>query len=268
MKVFLSASRDCGQTELAEETLRAAGCEPLSGDTRSLQAAEALLVLLSGTDHARVKADLNLALNRGLPVAAVRFPDAETDRGLDMQLGLANALGPDHWQRDLGRWIDRLRTARSSRRKKKTAGAIAAVIAVLLLGMAAALLLPKLLSPGQGSGEAPLPTSSAGTEDEIFGGEDPAEITVLDLSGRGLTDVSFLTKAVNLRELDLSDNEITDLTPLAGLTKLEKLSLRNNRVTDVTILLALTALRELDLRDNPLEDRTALDFMPDVTVLE
>jgi Leucine-rich repeat (LRR) protein len=49
--------------------------------------------------------------------------------------------------------------------------------------------------------------------------DDMATLSVLDADGRGISDLSGLEHAVNLRDLDLEDNEISDLGPLANLTK-------------------------------------------------
>ena len=52
----------------------------------------------------------------------------------------------------------------------------------------------------------------------------------LDLSGRGITDLSGLEACRNLRELNLSDNQVLDLGPLASLTNLRELNLANNQI--------------------------------------
>ena len=51
--------------------------------------------------------------------------------------------------------------------------------------------------------------------------DDMATLSALDADDRGISDLSGLEHAVNLRELDLEDNEISDLGPLANLTSLQ-----------------------------------------------
>lgn len=91
----------------------------------------------------------------------------------------------------------------------------------------------------------------------------------------GLTDLSFLSSLLQLREIDvtgntLSDltplrsltglkclyagyNELSDLTPLASLSQLYALSLQGNRVESLEPLRELRALNRLNLRGNPLD---------------
>ncbi len=80
----------------------------------------------------------------------------------------------------------------------------------------------------------------------------------LDLSSRGLSDVSLLWGLSNLERLALGDNAISDLWPLAELTDLGRLDLSDNRVVDITALAGLTHLRRLDLSNNRISDVSAL----------
>ncbi|HOS67503.1 MAG TPA: hypothetical protein PLI54_06160, partial [Methanoculleus sp.] len=50
--------------------------------------------------------------------------------------------------------------------------------------------------------------------------DDMAGLGALDAEDKGISDLSGLEHAVNLRGLDLDSNEISDLGPLAGLTDL------------------------------------------------
>jgi internalin A len=72
----------------------------------------------------------------------------------------------------------------------------------------------------------------------------------LELSGKGITQISDLQFLTNLESLDLSNNQITDLTPLRNLKKLKRLNLSNNQITDLSILDELPNLIEVDVQGN------------------
>ena len=82
----------------------------------------------------------------------------------------------------------------------------------------------------------------------------------LDASDRGITDLTGLEHAHNLRYLHLgsvldveglvNSNQISDLSPLGGLIQLTYLSLSGNAISDITPLAGLTELRSLYLDQN------------------
>ena len=101
--------------------------------------------------------------------------------------------------------------------------------------------------------------------------------TELDMTGRGISDLSFLMQLGHLvtvrlgsnnitelyyflyteswrsiETLDLSANRISDVSALMGLKNLRSLNLSYNQISDINPLFALTELRELDLTGNPL----------------
>jgi hypothetical protein len=84
--------------------------------------------------------------------------------------------------------------------------------------------------------------------------DDMATLGVLDADDRGISDLSGLEHAVNLRELDLEGNEISDLGPLANLTNLRDLDLEDSKISDLGPLANLASLRNLDLEDNEIND--------------
>ncbi len=78
----------------------------------------------------------------------------------------------------------------------------------------------------------------------------------------GISDLTGLEFAVNLKWLYLSGNRITDISPLAGLTNLRRLYLSGNNISDVSALSGLTNLTELHLNDNPLNASSINDHIP------
>lgn len=115
----------------------------------------------------------------------------------------------------------------------------------------------------------------------------------INVSGKGISDITGLEFATNLKELDISSNPITDLRPLASLTtleilklsdistdtlnlditplatlmNLEALSLENSRVSDISPLTELKELRHLDLSNNQIEDFSPLAGLKELRTL-
>ncbi len=263
MTVFISASKGCeAAAEKYIRALEAMGHRAAGGSAKDLLASDGLFVLLADGDDSDVKADLNLALDRGLPVAFAEESGAVKGSGLELQLGLAKRIDPASPQEGFGEWLEAVKKAP----KKKQGGAgkiIAAVLAVAVIAGAA-------IGIGSAKNKAPevAPPEPQPTAEELyFGGQAAEELVTLDLSGRDLTDISFLSEAVNLEELDLSGNLIEDISPVAGLSKLRRLDISYNKISDINPLLAVKSLEELDISGNDIEDLTALDFMEGVTVI-
>ena len=97
--------------------------------------------------------------------------------------------------------------------------------------------------------------------------EDMAGLTELDASDRGITDLSGLEYAVNLRKLNLLKNQISDLSPLAGLTNLQDLHLGANQISDLKPLADLTKLEWLDLGFNQISNLEPLAGLTNLQTL-
>ena len=93
------------------------------------------------------------------------------------------------------------------------------------------------------------------------------QLTVLNLGGNRITDVSALAGLTQLERLDLAGNQITDVGALAGLTQLTVLNLGGNRITDVGALAGLTQLTELNLNATEITDASALAGLTRLTSL-
>lgn len=80
--------------------------------------------------------------------------------------------------------------------------------------------------------------------------EDMLGLTSLTIRGAGVSDLTGLQYAVNLRSLDLRENAITSVEALSGMTNLTTLNLSMNKIGDISSLSALKNLTELDVHDN------------------
>ncbi|MDE0316087.1 MAG: leucine-rich repeat domain-containing protein, partial [Candidatus Poribacteria bacterium] len=83
----------------------------------------------------------------------------------------------------------------------------------------------------------------------------------LVVENSGITDLTGLEHAHNLRALYLTDNNISDVSPLKGMTKLTTLFLRENNISDVSPLKGMTQLATLILDDNNISDVSPLKGM-------
>ena len=118
----------------------------------------------------------------------------------------------------------------------------------------------------------PDPNLRAAISEELDGApvtrETMLQLTELDASDRGVTDLTGLEYAHNLRLLILvSDNNISDLTPISDL-RLDQLWLWDNLVADLSPLANMTTLTHLDLGYNRISDISALANLTNLVWLE
>ena len=95
--------------------------------------------------------------------------------------------------------------------------------------------------------ELGIPATAPVTQPEI------SQLTGLEPTEMGITDLTGLEHATNLSYLDIGGNQIRDIRPLAGLISLTGLSLANNPVEDITPLANLINLTSLNLAGNGVE---------------
>lgn len=114
--------------------------------------------------------------------------------------------------------------------------------------------------------------------------EDMLKFEFLSVHNKGISDITGLEYAMNLKELHISRNPITDLRPLANLTQLQELhfwhesessrnldlrplanlinlevlSLQRNGISDISPLTGLKNLRHLHIIDNDISDVSPL----------
>ena len=94
-------------------------------------------------------------------------------------------------------------------------------------------------------------------------------LTILNAGGdRGITDLTGLEYATNIRSLLLYRNPIVDITPLAHLTKLDSFNLWECRIVDLSPLRNLKNLRHIRLGYNQISDLSPLAELINLTVLQ
>ena len=87
------------------------------------------------------------------------------------------------------------------------------------------------------------------------------KLTDLSAYKSGITDLTGLEHATQLRRLYLRTNGVSDITPLTHLTQLTNIDLWGNRLVDITPLAQLTQLIELDL-GGPRTGNDIIDISP------
>ena len=95
----------------------------------------------------------------------------------------------------------------------------------------------------------------------------PTDATELDLSERGITDISELVWLRALQSLKLSGNHIADITALSALRYLVSLDLSSNRISDISPLGGLGMLRTLELWNNRISDLSPLGELAELKTL-
>ena len=75
-------------------------------------------------------------------------------------------------------------------------------------------------------------------------------VTSLNLSGRGIKDITPVKALVNLVDLNAASNNITDVSPLSGLQNLYVLDLSGNNLDDISPIAMLSNLATLGLDSN------------------
>ena len=76
----------------------------------------------------------------------------------------------------------------------------------------------------------------------------------LNLCNCNISDISSLSKCINLIDVNLSQNKISDLSPLSNLSRLYYLTLRYNNIIDINPLQRLRGLYYLNLSHNHISD--------------
>ena len=103
-----------------------------------------------------------------------------------------------------------------------------------------------------------------------------ATITQLDMAGLtgefrasswGISDLTGIGYAVNLRALNLYGNSISDVSALGSLASLESLQLGGNSISDVSALGSLASLIYLSLNHNSISDVSALGSLASLGAL-
>ena len=94
-------------------------------------------------------------------------------------------------------------------------------------------------------------------------------LQTLNLSGNSISDIGALANLTNLTELNLSGNKIiSDISALGNLTNLQTLNLSNNNISDIGALASLTNLQTLYLSNNNISDISALGGLTNLTELD
>ena len=103
----------------------------------------------------------------------------------------------------------------------------------------------------------------------LTGLESATNLTVLNLAGNNISNLSPLASLTNLERLSLQSmtTSLSDISALANLTNLEFLNLTNNNITDISALTNLTKLTELYVGQNNIADISALAGLTNLTEL-
>lgn len=311
MNIFCTCSSDVKTRGSYEDHIGNAGHKVVSGDARALLGADALFICISGKENRDVKEDLNLALDRGLPVAYVIEDGGVPDSGLSIQLAIATRIpaeggneavpgspteggneaapglpteknerfttggenerfetGKDNesaqrTKKAVQKWLETVSAGIvADKKRKKIRTVLGAVVIIVLLAGAGVLATTLMNRNDTGTSQQPLTIQEQlGIDIETL-----KKSEKIDLSGKGLEDISFLSGCKECKELDISGNAISDISVLSELENIRVLNISGNRINDINVLLTLKNLEEVDIRDNPISDYTATSFLGCVVI--
>ena len=100
---------------------------------------------------------------------------------------------------------------------------------------------------------------------DLTGLEYATNLRVLSVGGNQISNLTPLANLIGLTSLYIEYNLISDITPLANLTNLRRLGMLRNQITDIRILAGLVNLRYLRLAGNPITDTSPLRSLPGLT---
>ena len=92
-------------------------------------------------------------------------------------------------------------------------------------------------------------------------------IAKLVINNAGISNLTGLENATNLRVLSFWNNQIRDISPLSGLTEMTELVLGKNQIRDISPLSGLTNITSLNLSFNQIRDISPLSGLTEMTVL-
>lgn len=85
-----------------------------------------------------------------------------------------------------------------------------------------------------------------------------ATLEGLHASGMGISDLTGLEFATNLKDLRIEDNLMPDLSPIAGLTQLTGLRIPGSKISDISPITELKKLHSLEIYSNDISDISPL----------
>ena len=93
------------------------------------------------------------------------------------------------------------------------------------------------------------------------------DVKELDLSYKGITDISVLSQCSNLLTLNLCGNAVADITPLMDIPNLTTLNISGNGIIDLRPLMGLASLKSLDCSSNNISTTVPLGTVTGLTDL-
>jgi len=93
------------------------------------------------------------------------------------------------------------------------------------------------------------------------------KISKLQLTRKGISDLSFISHLTHLKRFDVGYNQITDLSPIFNLEKLEALNVRENKIKNLKPLAELKSLTFLSVENNQIQDVSHLSKLTNMEIL-
>ena len=101
----------------------------------------------------------------------------------------------------------------------------------------------------------------------LGGVEFKSDVTELDLSNKGITDISVLADCTALVSMNLSGNEVEDISALINMPELARLDLSKTKVSSLSPIMTLTKLQYLDVSGTEVKSLAAITGLTELTTL-
>lgn len=114
------------------------------------------------------------------------------------------------------------------------------------------------------------PRSSSGVDEVTIGGKKySANLTELDLSGKGFEDgdIADLKKMTKLRRIVLNDNSLSDISVLNNIPSLVEIDANNNNISDISCLNNLKNIECIVMNDNNIKDISVFENMNNLKIV-
>ena len=127
---------------------------------------------------------------------------------------------------------------------------------------------PSVSQNGEDNGNDPIEITTTPPATITIDGETiNIDVLELDLSYKGISDITQLQSLTRISRLSLMQNQISDISPLRSLTSLTSLAFNANQVVDITPVQSLTNLTSLNMAGNeisyigPVQSLSGLAFL-------
>lgn len=225
----------------------------------SISRCDKVLVFLND-DTLLAKQDINYALDKGKPIICIKQENYSKDSGLEMQLGLEKVFSFNDDESEI------VKAVLANNTKKRSCVPLIILVIVFIICIIAVIFFKTKAKPDV-------------VEDDKYNNPTQAiEMVSMDLNlEQALIDLGYdsdgdghFTKdeLLMISDVDLSNKGIRDISALIYMENLNKLNLSNNDISNAQALISLTKLEDLDISGNKLDDTSFIKYISSIKTVK